>query len=332
MARLAFFAAACLVVAAPATSAAPLPIRIAWTTVPAQMTPVLFRAKALLVHLGRSYVVEHVHFADSAPMLRALAAGEIDLVPLAPAAFGVAIENAGMEDLRIVAESYEDGVDGSYSSEFMVRRDGPIRQIEDLKGGVLAVHALGNLGEVALRTMLARHGIEDGRDYHVVVAPYPSMGAMLEDGRIELAALTAPFAQQLRLRGTARALFDRRAAIGPSIGLVEVARAEFLARHRAALDDFFEDYLRAWRWFLDPAHRADAVAAVAGFNREPPAAFASYLFSAGDYYRDRDARPNLALLQRNLALLGEAGMVATNIDVRRYADLSFIDAAARRLR
>jgi ABC-type nitrate/sulfonate/bicarbonate transport system substrate-binding protein len=322
--------AASLWLAAASAAAAPLPVRVAWTTVPAEMTPVLFRATPLLAHRGASYVVEPVHFADSPPMLRALAAGEIDLIPLAPATFAVAIENAGMEDLRIVAADYEDGVAGAFSSPFMVRSDGPVRTIADLKGGVLAVNAFGALGDVALHAMLARHGLEDGRDYRVVVTPYPSMGAMLEDGRIALAALVAPFAQRLEMRGTARTLFDRRAAIGPSVGRVEVARAEFLARHRAALADFFADYLRAWRWFLDPANRTQAIAAVAAFNHEPPAAFA-YLFSARDYHRDRDARPDLALLQRNLALLGEAGVVATNIDVRRYADLSFIDAAAERL-
>jgi len=320
-------AAACLA-AAPAF-AAPLAIRIAWTTVPADLTPVLFQAKPLLPHLGRSYVVEHVHFASSAPMLRALAAGEIDLVPLSPASFAVAIENAGLEDLRIVAEGYEDGVAGHYSGAFMVRRDGRVRRIEDLKGGTLALDRPGTLAEVALRIMLTRHGLEDGRDYHVVVTPDPSMGAMLEDGRIDLAALVAPFAERLMRRGTARTLFDRRDAIGPSVSLVVAARAAFLDHHRAVLDDFFADYLRAWRWFLDPAHRDAAIAAVAAFDREDPSAFA-YLFSNADYYRDRDARPNLALLQRNLELLSEAGMVMIHVDVRRYADLGFIARAAQR--
>lgn len=322
---------ALLLLAGAAARAEPLTLRIAWTTVPAQLTPVLFQRKDLLDHAGKSYTVEHVHFAETAPVERWLAAGEIDIAALAPATFGVAIENAGLEDLRIVADGYQDGIGRHYSSEFMVRNDGPLWAVEDLKGKVAAIHAPG-LGSTALRVMLSRRGLEDRRDYKTVVTPFPSMGAMLEDGRIDLAALVAPFAQRLAERGTARRLFDMRAVIGPSQSLVYVARAEFLRRNRAALEDFFEDYLRALRWFLDPAHRDDAVAALARFNHDAIGLYAGYLFTDGDYYRDRDARPNLAALQSNLRLLRDAGLLSIDIDVRRYADLSFVDTAVQRLK
>ena len=310
---------------------APVELRIAWTSVPAQLTPVLFRRSDLLDHAGKSYTVEHVHFSETAPVERWLAAGEIELAALSPTALGVAIENAGLEDLRIVADGYQDGIGHTYSSEFMVRNDGPIWAVDDLKGKIAAIHAPG-LASTALRIMLSRRGLEDPRDYKTVVTPVPSMGAMLEDGRIDLASLGAPFAQRLVERGTARRLFDMRAAIGPSEGLVYVARAAFLDRNRAALEDFFEDYLRALRWFLDPAHREEAVASIARFNHDAVGLYAGYLFSDGDYYRDRDARPNLAALQANLRLLRDQGLLSIDIDVRRYTDLSFVEAALGRLK
>jgi NitT/TauT family transport system substrate-binding protein len=324
-------ATAALLLGGAAAHAAPLKLRIAWTSVPAQLTPVLLQRSDLLDHEGKSYTVEHVHFSEAAPVERWLAAGEIDIAALSPATLGVAIENAGLEDLRIVADGYQDGVGGSYSSEFMVRSDSPIWAIDDLQGKVAAIHAPG-LASTALHVLLSRRGLEDPRDYKTVVAPVPSMGAMLEDGRIDLAALVAPFAQRLAERGTGRRLFDLRAAIGPSQGLVYVARAAFLDRNRAALEDFLEDYLRALRWFLDPAHRDEAVAAVARFNHDAVGLYAGYLFSDGDYYRDRDARPNLAALQANLRLLRDEGLLATDIDLRRYTDLSFVDGAVARLK
>ena len=330
--RAAAVVAAWVAAVAPARGAEPLVIHVAWTAVPAQMSPVIFAEKALLAHWGRSYLVEHVHFANSAPMLRAIAANEIDVAPLSPASFAVAIENAGLEDLRIIADGYQDGVGRHYSNAYMVPSDAPIRSIRDLKNKVVAINARGTLGDIALHAMLARRDLEEGRDYRIVVTQLQSMGAMLEDHRVDLALLTAPFAERLTGRHTARPLFDMRAAIGPSQSLVLVARAEFLARNRAALDDFFEDYLRGLRWFLDPAHHDAAVKAVAQFNRERNPALAGYVFTASDYYRDRDARPDLALLQKNLRLLSRAGVVASNIDVRRYADLSLITTAAARLK
>ena len=96
--------------------------------------------------------------------------------------------------------------------------------------------------------------------------------------------------------------------------------------------DFFEDYLRALRWFLDPAHRDEAVMIVASFTRAPRAMFDDYLFTADDYYRDPDARPNLAAVQKAMDALRAEGIIDIAIDARPYADPSFVEEAGRRLK
>jgi sulfonate transport system substrate-binding protein len=306
-----------------------LAIRIAWTTVPAELTPVLFEKKDMLDHLGSSYTVEHLHFGPSATVVQALAAGEIDIAALAPVTFAAAIRNGGLEDLRIVADDYQDGVAGSYSSEFMVRDASEIRDVEDLRGLVLAIEARGGASDIGLHAMLRRHGLEDQR---IVETPVTSMGAMLEAGKIDLAALPAPFSYVLKARGTARTLFTVRDALGPTQGLMLVARAEFLAAHRAALADFFTDYVRALRWFLAPANRDEAVQIVAAFTRAPRALFDDYLFTADDYYRDPDARPNLSAVQRAMDALKADGFLDSAVDARHYADMSLVEEAVHRLK
>ena len=52
--------------------AAPLTLRIAWTAVPLDLTPVLIEQKDMLDHLGQSYAVEPVHFGEAATVVRAL--------------------------------------------------------------------------------------------------------------------------------------------------------------------------------------------------------------------------------------------------------------------
>jgi NitT/TauT family transport system substrate-binding protein len=123
-----------------------------------------------------------------------------------------------------------------------------------------------------------------------------------------------------------------RDVLGPTQSLMTVARASYLEQNRAALQDFFEDYLRGLRWFLDPANRDEAVGIVAQFNRQPVAVFADYLFTNDDYYRDRDGNPNLDALQNNLRVLREVGFLDIDIDATRHADLSFIAEARRRLK
>jgi NitT/TauT family transport system substrate-binding protein len=313
-------------------AAAPLPVRIAWTSVPTELAPILFAQKDLLDHQGVTYAAEPVHFSDTAPILRALAADQIDLAPLAPNALGVAIQNAGLDDLRVVADEYQDGARGHYSSEFMVQDPSPIRAVEDLRGKVLAVEAAGGMSEMALRVMLGRHGVAEPGAIDLVMAPLPSQGAMLEQGKIDLAALGAPFSYVLKSRGTVRTLFTLADALGPTDALMLVARADFLARNRAALDDFFEDYVSARRWLLAPAHRDEAVRIVAQASRVPAELLDEYLFTDGDYFRDRDARPDPAALQRSLDLLRQAGFLDIAVDANTLCDPSFIDEAARRLK
>lgn len=325
------FAVALLLYAAGIARAEPLKIRIAWTTVPGQMTPILFERKELLKHLGISYVVEHSHFAGSGPMVTGLATGEVDLAPLAPSSFGLALQNARMDDLRIVTDDYQDGVPGHYTSEFLVRKDSPIRSVDNLKGRVLAVNAVGGGSDSALRAMLRRHHLEDRKDYTVVETQFANMAAMLEQGKVDLISQVLPFSQNLHRDDRVRTLFTMRDVFGTTQSLFNVARASFLEKNRKALDDFFEDYVRALRWYLDPGNHDAAIAMVAQFNKQPAALFEPYLFTPEDNYRDPDARPNLDALQQNMQAQKELGFLAIDVDVKARADMSFIDEAVRRL-
>ena len=65
-----------------------------------------------------------------------MATGDLDIALLSYSSFPLAIQNANMQDLRIIADEFQDGADGYYSAEFMVLKDGPINKIEDLKGKI----------------------------------------------------------------------------------------------------------------------------------------------------------------------------------------------------
>lgn len=314
-----------------AARAEPLDIRIAWTNVPGQMTPVLFDLKSELRHYGSSYIVEHIHFAGSGPMVTGLATDTVDIAPLAPSSFGAALENARLDDLKIVSDDYQDGAAGHYSSEFLVLQDSAIHRIEDLKGKVIAVNAVGGGSDLALRVMLRQHALEDHRDYSVIETAFANMPATLYEHKVDLVSEVVPFALVMRNEGKSRALFTIGDAMGVTQSLSNVARAGFLQKNRAALVDFFEDYLRAQRWFLDPAHHREAADIIARFNRSAADVFAAYLFSKDDYYRDPNLAPDLGALSRNLASLRKIGFLKTQIDVQAHADLSFIAEAGKRV-
>ena len=151
----------------------PLKIRVGWVVVPASTAPLVLEKKELLTHFGRSYVAEATQFEGTPPVITALATGELDIGPLAFSSFGLAIQNAHMDDLRVICDEIQDGVPGHGSNEFMVRNDGPIKTVVNLKGKVLATNAMGSAVDIAMRAMLRRSGLEANRDYTVVEARFP---------------------------------------------------------------------------------------------------------------------------------------------------------------
>src|SRR5258708_37377361 len=174
-------AAVIFVLAAFPADAAPLPIRAGWAVVPAQLTSILFEKKDILRHYGTSYTWEPIRFRGSAPQITALAAGEIDIAAFAFSTFGLAIQNAKMEDIRVIGDLYQDGIPGYYTSQYVVRADSPIKTIEDLKGKVLAAHGIGGAIGMAMRQKLKDPGLAEERDYRIVEMLFTNMIATLRE-------------------------------------------------------------------------------------------------------------------------------------------------------
>ncbi|HXZ02266.1 MAG TPA: ABC transporter substrate-binding protein [Stellaceae bacterium] len=321
-----------LAASSPAAAAAPLELRVGWAVVPGQLTSIIFAKPELLTHYGESYTVQLVHFRGSAPQITALAAGELDIAALAFSSFGLAIQNAHMDDLRAIGDLYQDGIDDYYANEFFVRADSPIHEIEDLKGKVLATNGIGGAADMALRKFLRDHGLEDRRDYRIVEIQFPNMASALEEKKVDLAGMVMPFALTAKKTGKVRTLFTMKDAMGEAQTTLMAARRDFIEAHRAVLVDFFEDWQRAMRWYYDPANRAEAVKILADVTRQPPSLYETWVFTKQDYYRDPDAIPNLKALQSNLDVQKELGLLAISIDVGKYADLSLVNEAARRPR
>ena len=324
-------AGAFLLGSASAPNAEPVKLRIAWI-VPAGDAPLaLLGRPGIAQHEGKSYTLDFVHFTGTPPMITAMAGGAVDLVPFAFSSMALAIENAKMNDLRVIADVFRDGVPGYYSTEYMVLKDSPIQKIEDLKGKVVTSNAAGSAVDIALRSMLKKHGLEDKRDYSLIESAFPNMKSMLIDHKVDLITGVAPFSQDPALRGAARVLFLQKEAIGVSQMIIMTARQSFIEKNRAALVDFLEDNLRELRWYWDPANHDAAIKQVTDFTKTPATLWSSWLFTKGDLYHDLNGMPDLDALQRNIATTAEFGFIHAPLDPHKYADLSLVQEAAKRL-
>jgi NitT/TauT family transport system substrate-binding protein len=313
-------------------SAEPVKLRFGWVSATADAPFLMFAKEGIAKHEGVSYTLEPIHFQGSPPMITALATNDVDLGGLGFSALPIAVLNAGLSDLRIIADQFQDGVPGNYSNEFLVLKDGPIKTIDDMKGKVAATNSAGSAIDMALRAMLRQHKLEDKRDYTMIEAAFPNLPSLLKEHKADLVASTRVFTADPATHDFARVLFTQRDALGRSEMAMLVARASFLEKNRAAIVDYLEDTLRLLRWYGDPAHRGDAVKAIAEFTKQPASAFSSWMFVPGqDFYHDPNGLPDLDALQANIAMQRDLGFIKNTLDVKPLTELGYVKEAARRI-
>jgi sulfonate transport system substrate-binding protein len=313
--------------------AEPLQMRIGWAQTPGHLAPLIqelqHRHPEVFRHLGTSYTYEPVRFQGSTPQIVALAAGELQIAAFGSSSLALAITNAQLE-VRVVADVIQDGTDGHFSQPYVVAKDGPIQKIADIKGKRIATNAIGSASDASMRIILHRAGIQDS-DFTSIEANFANMPAMIEAGKVDLIPLLPQFAPEIEASGKFRSVFRISDAFGNTQTVHWAMRADFIAAHRDQLVDFFEDHIRAIRWFLDPAHHAEAIQIAADVTKLPPAGL-EYNFTKKDWYRSPDARPVVAAIQTEIDESVKLGILPKPVQIApHYVDLSLVEDAKRRI-
>jgi NitT/TauT family transport system substrate-binding protein len=326
-----------IVAAALAFSAAargePQKIRISWVAIPNNLPPLLMEKPELMTRAGQSYVVDAIRFPGTPQSVAALASGDLDIALLTFSSFPLAIQNAKLDDLRVIGDEFTDGVPGHYSAEFLVLKDGPVKTIEDLKGKSVAVNVRGGGTDMALRAITRRHKLEEKRDFTQVEVAFGNMKATLLERKVDLVGLGVPaMSADPALREVTRTLFTQRDALGPSAQVIWVAREGFLQRNRAAVIDFMTDALRVRRYFIDPKNHSEVVDLVSRVTKQPAAQLDSWLFTKDDFYRSPDGTLDIGVLQDNIDKMVQLGFLKSGLDARKYQDFSLVKEAAEKLK
>src|SRR5262245_44726511 len=290
---LACFTAMALCGAPAANAQQPVKIRVSWVAPVSNWASIWLEKKELAKHLGRSYTLETLRYAGTPPMVTALASRELEIANFAYSTLGIAINNAGIDDLRVIAHEFRDGVPGHYSQEYLVLSDGTVKAVTDLKGKVIATNAAGSAVDMATRAMLRKAGLEDKRDYTVLEAPFPTMRAMLAEKKVDMIPGVLPFSLDPELRKIARPIFSQREAIGETEMIIWAVRKPFIDKNRAAMVDFMEDTLRIVRWYLDPKNQKEAAEIAARVTKQPVDRFTWLFTEKDDYYRNPDMVPDM---------------------------------------
>ena len=223
-------------------------VRIGWLRAPNDLTTGRARGTLEKALAARGARVEWAGpFPAAAPALEALNAGSIDITAGSSTACITALA-AGIPMLIFACQKLSPAAEG-----ILVRRDSPIRSLQDLKGRSVAVNR-GGTGEYLLMRALARNGVDAGTVRRVYLSPSDS-GAAFTQGHVDAWATWDPFITIALRTYDARILADG-AAIGSANAVTLMVSRDFSQRQPALLRTVFDTALSDNAWAQ--AHPAEA--------------------------------------------------------------------------
>jgi len=320
---------AALMVGGFSASAAPRKLTVNTSVVPPHLISVLYMKRDLFKHAGKSYEPVFIKTRGSSLVLTAMAAREIDLGVLSTVAFASGLQNAKLPFVA-VADMVQDGP--WWTAKFAAKADSPIRSVKDLRGKTISVNAFGGALDAAVRSMLVKSGMTPGKDVTIVEGRFSAQEAMVRSGKVDVGSFTAPFWDRAIKKGGLRTIFTSKDAVGNSQFLFWVIRKDFLAKNRAVLVDFFEDYIRAQRWFLKPENRKEALAMIAKHERKEVSRFGWAIQPETGFYRSKDLLFDRKVFEDTAKVLHNLGFIKAPLDASKVIDESIIREAAQRLK
>lgn len=275
----------------------------------------------LLKHLGKTYDIEWVNFSGGGEALPALVSGNLDGCLATPFPFANAI-NKSRVPITIVHQLLSMGFDGHYDDFTVVRTDGGVDKIEDLKGKIFGVNAIGGTNEQAAKIIAKKHGLDPNRDITFVEGRPPFLPTLLKNKKIDAATLFQPFYNDAMAKGDVKKLYSTSDVYGgPTDYVFMVFSEKYLNENRNAVKAYIEDYLIAVNWALD--NRSEAVKIYSEQWKLPLEIVDSYLLTKSDYLVRRDGSLSIDRIQPIISTLAEAGFIS-NLDLSKHFDISLL--------
>jgi ABC-type nitrate/sulfonate/bicarbonate transport system substrate-binding protein len=257
--------------------------------------------KDLTPNQGKAYQLNQILFQANPERFQAFIAGELD----GGTAPGLAVIFARAQgvDMKIVASiCLEASGPGIFTTQYMVKDDGPIKSVKDLKGGTIAVVGIKTATDLWARAGLLNAGLVPDRDTKVVPMGFPVIGDAVRTGKVSAGTFVEPFYSAEKAKGGLRTLFTAVDAVGYEHELLDIFFGEkFLKSNPEAVRAFLSDYVAVTKYYLANTSQAKADLHKAGFVRTPLEMYQKN----SDWKRDPNGRVNVDSLKKLATFMHE---------------------------
>jgi len=269
---------------------------------------------------GKRYELKQILFQANPERFQAYLAGELD-AGTAPGLAVIFARAQGM-DMKIVASVCLEAGGNYFATTYMVKDDGPIKSIKDLKGGTIGVVGIKTATDLWARAGLINAGLVPDKDTKVVPMAFPVIGDAVRTGKVSAGTFVEPFYSAEMAKGGLRKLFTAVDAVGYEHELLDIFFSEkFLKANPDAVRAFLEDYVAVTKYYLANMEQAKRDLHKAGFVRTP---IDIYLKNA-DWKRAPDARVNVDSLKKlSTFMLDKLQWLEKPVNVDGMVDQSFL--------
>jgi ABC-type nitrate/sulfonate/bicarbonate transport system substrate-binding protein len=270
---------------------------------------------------GKRYELKQILFQANPERFQAYLAGELD----AGTAPGLALIPARVQgmDVKLVASVCLEAAGKQYfTTTYMVKDDGPVKSIRDLKGGTIGVVGIRTATDLWARAGLINAGLVPDTDTKVVPMAFPVIGDAVRSGKVSAGTFVEPFYSAEMAKGGLRKLFTATEAVGYDHELLDIFFSEkFLKANGDAVRAFLSDYVAVTKYYLANMQQAKADLHKAGFVRTPLPVY----LKTSDWKRDPDARVDVASLEKLAKFMHEKlQWLDKPVNVRELVDLSYL--------
>ena len=270
---------------------------------------------------GKRYQLKQILFQANPERFQAFLAGELDAgtAPGLAVIFGRA---QGME-MTIVANVCLEAAGKEYfQTTYMVKDDGPIKTVKDLKGGTIGVVGIKTATDLWARAGLINAGLVPDRDTKVVPMVFPAIGEAVRSGKVSAGTFVEPFYSAEMAKGGLRKLFTAVEAVGYDHELLDLFFGDkFLKANPEAVRAFLSDYVAVTKYYLANTEQAKRDIHKAGFVRTP---IDIYVKNA-DWKRDPNARVDVESLKKlSTFMLDKLQWLEKPVNVDGMVDQSYL--------
>jgi NitT/TauT family transport system substrate-binding protein len=216
-----------------------------------------------------------------------------------------------------------------YGSAVVVRKDGPIKTVADLRGHTVAIPSRFSDERLLLFRAMKVWKIPPGEVKMVEMAP-PDVSSALAARAIDAFSMGEPFPSQAELGGFGRVLFQAREYWPDYMSCILVVRQDLIDRRPEVVQTLVDGIARSGLW-LDTSkpHRLDASDFVGRFYyNQKPALLRWALTKPMDRVVYSPLAPRKADFDMVRDLMMETGVLDKKIEFSDYVDTRFSDKAS----